>query len=231
MSIRPSKAANENSTFINTADGFEATNVSIPILIQDAFKVRLDLIQKLPAWARTKRFDVMGKVLLAGDEKSRLSENERAQRLAVSLQERFSLKVHSENQIMPVYNLDVGSHGARIKLHGQGTVSLPPGVVIGQGIMSNKGEIQIIDEPISAFTDALSDQLGRQVIDRTGLTGNYDLVLKWLPPGECPEESAGTSDAPDIFTSVREQLGLELHPGKGPVQVLVVDNVTMPSEN
>ena len=231
MSIRPSKAANENSTFINTADGFEATNVTIPILIQDAFRVRLDLIQKLPAWAAAKRFDLKGKVLLAGDQKSRLSANERAQRLAASLQERFSLKVHSESQVMPVYNLDVGSHGTRIMQHGHGTVPLPPGVIIGKGVISNQGDIQVIDMPLSAFTDALSGQIGRSVIDRTGLTGNYDLMIKWSPRDESPVESVNTADAPDIFTAVREQLGLELHPGRGPVQVLVVDNVTMPSEN
>jgi uncharacterized protein (TIGR03435 family) len=231
MSIRPSKAANENSTFRRTADGFEATNVTIPILIQQAFRVRLDLIQKLPAWATVKRFDVKGKVLLAGDEKITLSPNERAQRLAASLQERFSLKVHSESQVMSVYNLDVGSHGTRIMPHGQGTVSLPRGVVIGKGVISNKGDIQVINMPLSAFTDALSTQIGRSVIDCTGLTGNYDLVIKWSPRDESAAESVNAQDAPDIFTAVKEQLGLELHPGKGPVQVLVVDNVTMPSEN
>ena len=73
---------------------------------------------------------------------------------------------------------------------------------------------------------ALADVVHRTVIDKTGLTGAFDLDLKWTPDGA--EQNDGP---PGIFTAVEEQLGLKLRSAKGPVEVLVVDSLTMPSEN
>jgi uncharacterized protein (TIGR03435 family) len=87
--------------------------------------------------------------------------------------------------------------------------------------------------------------LDRPVIDKTGLTGRFDIHLEFVPenaisgpirlngvdsPG-LPASSAGTSAGPSIFTAVQEQLGLKLSPDKGPVDVLVIDRVQKPSGN
>ena len=74
----------------------------------------------------------------------------------------------------------------------------------------------------------LTDVLHRTVIDKTGLTGNYDLALKWSPDDSPSEE---TDSDPSIFTAVQEQLGLKLQPAKGPVDTLVIDHVEMPTPN
>ena len=76
----------------------------------------------------------------------------------------------------------------------------------------------------------------RQVIDRTGLTGLYDLTLKWtpeaipsllgLPPAPLPPADP---DAPNIFTALQEQLGLKLEAGRGPVEVIVIDRLEKPT--
>ena len=69
--------------------------------------------------------------------------------------------------------------------------------------------------------------LGRVVVDKTGLTGKYDVELKWTP-----DEQQGTADAgPTLFTAIQEQLGLKLEPAKGPVDSFVVDQVEKPTEN
>jgi uncharacterized protein (TIGR03435 family) len=75
----------------------------------------------------------------------------------------------------------------------------------------------------------LADQLHRSVVDKTELTGNYDLTLQWTP--DSAPESAGADAPPSIYTAVQEQLGLKLQPAQAPVEVLVVDHAAMPTEN
>jgi uncharacterized protein (TIGR03435 family) len=84
----------------------------------------------------------------------------------------------------------------------------------------------------------LSRELGRVVIDKTGIAGRYDITLKWTPDTGAAATNSGTegttspSDSgPSIFTAIQEQLGLKLESTKGPVQVLVIDHIEMPSEN
>jgi len=101
---------------------------------------------------------------------------------------------------------------------------------------SDKGEIRAMGVPLDRFTQALSVQLGRPVVDKTGLTGNYVLTLKWTPdtePSASPADSAAPSDVsgPSIFTAVQEQLGLKLVSTKGPVKILVIDHIERPTEN
>lgn len=85
---------------------------------------------------------------------------------------------------------------------------------------------------ISSLTDILSRETGRPVVDKTGLSGVYDLHLQWTrETGPGKGDSGGTADAPLIFTALKEQLGLKLQSGKDPVQVLVIDQVNEPTAN
>ncbi len=87
---------------------------------------------------------------------------------------------------------------------------------------------------ISQLADRLSTILGRTVVDKTGLTGSYDIDLKFAPhpalqqsPGGPPADPNG----PSIFSAMQEQLGLKLQAGKGPVEVIVVDSAEKPEGN
>jgi uncharacterized protein (TIGR03435 family) len=75
----------------------------------------------------------------------------------------------------------------------------------------------------------------RPVIDKTGLTGNYDFTLSFapeLPPNFAKENlPPGFLDRPTIFTALKEQLGLKLEPQKGPVEYYVIDHVEKPAAN
>ena len=91
--------------------------------------------------------------------------------------------------------------------------------------------------PVSEFARTLSQFVGRVVVDRTGLTGPYDLDLNWtpdqmpqgtLPPGAPPLPPIDPN-GPSIFTALQEQLGLKLDSIKGPVDVLVIDRVEPPT--
>ncbi len=102
----------------------------------------------------------------------------------------------------------------------------------------------------------LAQPLGRMVVDKTGLKGNYSFTLKWTPdvsrgqmfggpgpgaagpggnaqstPGMPPAPGSSDSSGPSIFTAVQQQLGLKLKPEKGPVEVLVIDHVEPPTPN
>ena len=71
--------------------------------------------------------------------------------------------------------------------------------------------------------------VGRQVIDRTALTGAFDIDLEWTPesPGAALSPDAGVS----IFTALQEQLGLKLEPSTAPLEIIVIDSAERPFEN
>jgi uncharacterized protein (TIGR03435 family) len=81
---------------------------------------------------------------------------------------------------------------------------------------------------MSDFALGMQAFLERPVVDKTGLAGRYNFILKWTPD----ESNTNAPDAaPGIFTAMQEQLGLKLEPAKGPADVLVIDHVEEPSEN
>jgi uncharacterized protein (TIGR03435 family) len=91
---------------------------------------------------------------------------------------------------------------------------------------------------MTELTRILSQRLGHNVLDKTGLTGKYDLAMEWPPedrPGPMSEGGEGgnaaESSGPSIFTVIEEQLGLKLESHKTAVEVLVIDHVEAPSAN
>lgn len=83
------------------------------------------------------------------------------------------------------------------------------------------------------FAQNLSGPAGRIVVDKTGLSGAYDIVVEYTSdsaaaPG--PPPPADTNN-PGIFTALEEQLGLKLQAERGPIEVLVIDRVERPTEN
>lgn len=79
----------------------------------------------------------------------------------------------------------------------------------------------------------LSTEAGRMVVDETGLTGKYDFTLRWSRENADSSDPTVVSrdDAPDIFTAIKEQLGLQMVTRRVPGRVLVVDHVERPSPN
>ena len=89
---------------------------------------------------------------------------------------------------------------------------------------------------MAQLATALSGQTEREVLERTGLTGIYDLTLTFMPERRLPQLSSGplpapAADAPSIFTALQEQLGLKLDPQRGPMDVLVIDSAEKPTDN
>ena len=89
---------------------------------------------------------------------------------------------------------------------------------------------------MAQLASGLATRVGRTVVDRTGLAGNFDFELSFtpdtVPAGQLVRFNGVEFDAgPSIYTAVQEQLGLKLEAGRGPVEMLVIDSVERPTEN
>lgn len=81
------------------------------------------------------------------------------------------------------------------------------------------------------FVIRLSGFVGRTVLDRTGLTGTFDLDLSYTPDVPARGAVPLPSDGPSLFTALQEQLGLKLDSQRGPVDVFVIDRAEPPTPN
>ena len=89
---------------------------------------------------------------------------------------------------------------------------------------------------MTALANALRPHVGREVVDRTGLTGEFDFDLQFLAPPAAGTVDAGIPVAPldgaaSVFTALQEQLGLKLETTRGPVELMVIDSAEKPDEN
>jgi uncharacterized protein (TIGR03435 family) len=223
--------------------------VSLRQLLEYAFDLQRFEIFNLPDWgADSVRFDVAAK---ASFVPSSTQMRGMVQRLLI---ERFNLKTHKEKRVMPVFVLRLDRNDGRLGPQLKKT-SVNCTDVKAQRL--RQGAAQALGRPGEACTsflvgtpspsgvalryqasgitgaelaDWLAPYVERPVIDRTGLSGDLDVDLRFLPGS--PPASGAPPDAPtSVFTATQEQLGLRLESGKEPVEVLVIDSVNLPSPN
>jgi uncharacterized protein (TIGR03435 family) len=236
ISVKPNKSSLGAYGLVTTeftADGFRGTNVPIHSLLLQAYGLHEGEIIGEPAWANSEVFDIEAKV--AGPDVaafSKLDSDQLQAMLRQILTERFKLTVHRESRELPVYALSVAKGGPKLK-----ESAIDPSVSAsarrGGGVRMSMGMISANECTIPYFLSMLSRQLGRTILDRTGLTGNYDFTLRWSPDNGATSASEGAQDdtLPSIFTAVQEQLGLKLESTKAPASVLVIDHLERPSQN
>jgi uncharacterized protein (TIGR03435 family) len=245
VSIHKTPEANAGAGIHETADGFIATASSLRSLISEAYGFSLGELSEqqlvgAPAWAKTQLFDVNAKVDSSDMEK--LKEIKKADTMMAEvrslvsrtptprtlmlqrlLEDRFHLKVHYEQKVMPLYEMTVAKGGVRMK-------TAHP-VDPEQGDMGfSAGKMNGKNAPMAFIPVIFEIVLERPVEDKTGVEGNFDFDLHWTPM-DAAKDSGAEDAGPSLFTAVQEQMGLKLQPGKGPVWVVVVDHAEMPSEN
>ena len=93
------------------------------------------------------------------------------------------------------------------------------------------GMVSARETTMEQFIVRLSAFVSRPVIDRTGLTGNFDLDLSYTPDSPARGAIGVPSDGPSLFTALQEQLRLELGSRRGPVDVFVIDRAEPPAPN
>jgi uncharacterized protein (TIGR03435 family) len=230
MTIKPNVIGNGSTAFsLDTkGDHFIAHHVSLKQIMQYVYDLNEDSIAGVPAQFDDLRFDIEAKIIEPDmDALKKMNSEQRRAMLRPLVTERFQLKTHTESRILLVYELVVVKGGPKCKLADDQT-KLGWGDI---GLYYNRSDIKLEGRglPMAHLAKTLADQLHRSVVDKTELTGNYDLTLQWTP--DSAPESAGADAPPSIYTAVQEQLGLKLQPVQAPVEVLVVDHAAMPTEN
>jgi uncharacterized protein (TIGR03435 family) len=226
VSVKTNNSNCDGNSVSRTIGRFSARCNTLLNLLFNAFPaVKPNVpIPGLPGWATSEHFDVEAK---ADDETVavllKLPQNEGRKQAQAMLQaalvDRFKLRVHTETREGPIYELVVAKGGFKLKN--------APADKPSRGYSWGNSMVQVRTGPIASLVFALSDQLGRTVVDKTGLTGNFDIDLKWTP-----DDQQGTPDAgPTLFTALEEQLGLKLVPARGPVETFVIDHVERPTAN
>ena len=203
---------------------YEAINVPLRLVLTIAYSVTDRQISGGPEWMNSDRWNIQAKADRRG------TSDEMHDALAKLIEERFHLKIRHETKEQSVYLLTVDKQGMKMPLHDAADLVHEP--FAGnpfRGITGNNVTMNYL-----AFF--LSRGLDMNVLDRTNLADHYDVKLQYIPeppPGgfRLNGEVMPTPEGPDLYTALREQLGLKLEKGKGPVDFLVVEHVEKPSEN
>jgi uncharacterized protein (TIGR03435 family) len=228
---------------------FYARNVPLNVLIRRAYGLQTYQVLGGPSWIDTARFDIEARP----SRELPINSPQIMQMLRTLLTERFKVRAHAEKREESTYslvfartdkqlgkglrpsNLDCATLAASA-LPDRGAP--PPGggsdvpncnLRMGGGAgpaILTKGGVSIAE-----LAELLQPDLGRMIIDKTGLSGVYDVTLSfastWAPPGFSPVQQEG----PSLFLAVERQLGLKLISERAQVPVLVVDGAEYPTPN
>ncbi|HST80013.1 MAG TPA: TIGR03435 family protein, partial [Verrucomicrobiae bacterium] len=207
---------------------FRATHATLPQIIRMAYGVRDFQVTGGPDWLSRDKYDVAAKFLngmedakfwsLPQDEQTSRMDQRRLE-LQALLAERFRLVAHRETRQLPIYSLTIAANGPKLQKASPGDayangMKRRDGVPMGAGLWVPQSGV-LVGQGVSTTMLAaqLSNQLGRVIADNTGLSGKYDFKLQFT-----------RQDQPaSLLSALPEQLGLQLTPQTGPVEMIVID--------
>jgi len=200
-----------------------------------------------PGWLSSEFFDIQAKASGATTEEARRAM------LRALLQSRFKFEAHMYTRRGNSYELTLAGKdrkiGPALKLSTADCTALrrnlppnpqppaPNAPLIVCGIRDLPGRVFALGVPLDSLAATLGNILGRPVIDRTELAGNFDLDLHYTPdpmpaPSALPPGSASIDpNGPPMLTALREQLGLTLVARTRPLELLAIDHADRPSPN
>jgi bla regulator protein blaR1 len=225
-SIKPTAETGRGMSLNRSPGGrFTTMNASLEMLMEFAYDVRAHQISGGPKWLESDGFDIVAKA----DNENPPTEDLRAM-VRKLLEDRFKLAIHRETKELSKYSLVVGKGGPKLQPSGKDETRISGG---------GKGRTNYEKASMATLAWNLSQRLGRTVVDRTGLKGDFDFALEWAPGEDEPRKKingvevppAADISGPSVFTALQEQLGLKLESTKGPVEVVVIDRVERPSGN
>jgi uncharacterized protein (TIGR03435 family) len=219
--IKPHDPNSTHQGFHARGDRFLIQNETVESLLKLAYGVHRLQIVDAPDWFNKDPYDIDGKSDIEGEPSFR-QQQEMIQKL---LADRFQLKFHREKRQLSVYAIRVTKGGPKL------TPAADPNAEPDQNAKAHGAALTQIYTSASIPDFILGMQFfidDRPIVDQTGLTGRYDISLRYTP-----DESRATDPnaPPGIFTAIQEQLGLKLEPVKAPSDVLVIDHAERPSEN
>jgi len=200
-----------------------------------------------PAWVNSARYSIDAKA--EGPQSGAMMRGPMMQTL---LEDRFQLKIRRETREVPVYIMTGAKGGPKLHRTVEGSCNPVDPTDLTQSLKilpggkpwclvptnGSKGPLMVFDVhgmTLDTFSNLLRPD-GRPVINRTGLSGAYDIHLEWesdAPTSSPPDGVAASDPSPhaSIMVAMREQLGLRLEPGKGTREFLMIDRVEKPSRN
>jgi uncharacterized protein (TIGR03435 family) len=216
------------------------TNMPLREVIRIAYGLQPFQISGGPAWIHSDGYDIV----LKGEGPS--GHDQVGVMLRALMADRFKLRVHREPRELSVFALvrsnSDGTLGPRLRRSDVDCSSPGPGIPecgIWRDGVANISARGVTMDQLAMHVPSLSHRVNRAVLDRTGLTGTFDLDLEFLrplddvvarfPPLTAALERLGLMTS--VFTAVRQQLGLELNLTEGPVDTLVIDGAERPLEN
>jgi uncharacterized protein (TIGR03435 family) len=227
--IKPSKPDEPGKLFGFDGQRFKTVNTTLDDLIGFAYGVQPKQIVNAQPWLSSDKFDILAQPDMPGMPNPQQLKG----MLQKLLTDRFKLTFHHEQKELSVYALELAKDGPKFKKSpDQGGM---PGLFF-RGL----GVLPVQNATMEEFAGVLqSAVLDRPVVDRTGLQGKYDFILKWTPDEsqfagvgiKVPPPSNAPDAPPNLFAAVQEELGLKLDATKAAVDVMAIDHVEKPSEN
>ena len=199
------------------AGEFHIINVTALGLLQSfIYYVRPEQIAGAPEWFSKDKWEVQMRA------PGTPINNQQGQILKV-LQDRFKLRTHTETRDAPIYVL------TRTKPDALGYAVTPPTGCPG-GMSGQLANWWMKCSDWRLVVNYLAGYLDRPLADRTGITGKFDVKLEWTPPpmGTGPDRVPIAGENISIFTAIRDQLGVKIDSARGPVEMLVIDQVERP---
>jgi uncharacterized protein (TIGR03435 family) len=211
-----------------------AHGIFTKFLIALAYDVKEFQILDGPSWISREQYSIdakpgdnpKGPILSVYLTKRQKEDDEFHLRIQSLLADRFQLRIHKETREEQVYSLVVAKNGPKFKESKFDESDVEKGRL--PGLKMFPYQLTGTGVAIHYLAEELSRRLSRNVIDRTGLDGEYNFDLRWAPDAA---DGDSVPDAPSIFTAVQEQLGLKLESSKAPVDAIVIDHIERPSAN
>jgi uncharacterized protein (TIGR03435 family) len=197
------------------------TNVPLKVLLGQIFRLKDYQILGGPAWIDSEPWDIDAKAAAPA------TSEQKDQMMTALLADRFQLRFHRESRQMPIYRLVLAKGGSKLTPAHEQDATHRWGTTPGPSSLEMKGA------SMQEFAWWLSAQLQQPIVESTGLTGRYDLKLQWAQDDNPAPSGDAAPDAVrlPVFAAIELQLGLKLEPGRGPVDVLIVDHVERPTGN
>lgn len=190
------------------------------------------LKSRLPQWVFTDRFDIQAR---AGGNPTKAQIRLMMQSL---LADRFKLAMHFETREVPEFALvpaKPGTTGPQLHPHSDRapcSTASPCGGLDSPPNPPGQFKIGARNVTMGFIANVLAtSELGRPVVDRTGLTGNFDFTLTWTPNISASPDFTPDRSGPTYIDALKEQLGLKLESTRGPYRIPVIDHVERPDEN
>lgn len=248
--FRPPSFALSSDDWFRDPNGRFHADFSVSTYIEFAYKLwltgeqRRAMLAGAPGWVSTDRYAIEATAPLQA------TKDQYREMMKALLAERFGLKLHFEDREMPVLEMVLikpGTPGPKLVPHEKGppcdakpTPEVYPSMCYsfsampkdGHTLFGSRGAPMELIGKFLGNTGGSTGEIGRPVVDRTGLTGRWDFTLEiGAPFGGKAAPDAPAPEGPTMLEAMQEQWGVRLKPAKDIISVPVVDHIELPSEN